>query len=68
MKILKDTPPTIKLKRRVLVELDLGEQLIAIHDNRYYQLGYPLDEVMVGHILANTHEVVWCSLAQEWKA
>lgn len=68
MKVLKDDIATLKRKRRVLVELDPGEQLIAIHDNRYYQLGTPLDEVMAGHILANTHEVVWCSITQEWKA
>lgn len=67
MKVLKDDIATLKRKRRVLVELDHGEQLIAIHDNRYYQLGSPLDEVMAGHILANTQEAVWCSIEHEWK-
>ena len=68
MKVLKDAPPTTKLKRRVLVELDPGEKLIAVHDDRYYQLGYPLDEVMAGHILAVATQVTWCSIEQEWKA
>ena len=68
MKVLKDDIATLKRKRRVLVELDHGEQLIAVHDNRFYQLGAPLDEVMAGHILANTQEVVWCSIGQEWTA
>ena len=68
MKILKDTPPTTKLKRRVLVELDPGEQLIAINDDHFYQLGRPICDVLAGHIVAASEQVQWCSVAQEWKA
>jgi hypothetical protein len=68
MKILKDTPPTTKLKRRVLVELDPGEKLIAVHDNRFYQLGHPICDVLAGHIVSASEQVQWCSVSQEWKA
>jgi hypothetical protein len=68
MKVLKDAPPTTKLKRQVLVELDPGEQLISIHDHRFYQLGHPICDVLAGHILSNSEQVQWCSVAQEWKA
>ena len=66
MKILKDDIATLKRKRRVVVELDPGENLIAIHDDRFYRLGEPLDEVMAGHIIGNAHKVEWCSLKQGW--
>jgi hypothetical protein len=66
MKILKDDIATLKRKRRVVVELDPGEHLLAIHDDRFYRLGEPLDEVMAGHIIGNAHKVEWCSLKQGW--
>ena len=53
-------------KRRVVVELDAGETLLAIRDCAHYKLGHPVDDVMAAHILAEAEQVNWCSASQEW--
>lgn len=53
-------------KRRVIVELDAGETLLAIRDGEHYKLGHPVEEVMASHIIAEAVPVSWCSSSQEW--
>lgn len=53
-------------KRHVLVELDAGEKLVAVHEDRFYKTGYPQEMVVSGHILTESVRVSWCSLGQEW--
>ena len=58
----------IKGKRRVLIELDDNEKLLVINENGHYKLGYPMDEIIAGHIIKEMMPVVWCSIQQEWIA
>lgn len=54
-------------KRRVVVELDEGEILIALQPNSHYRLSYPLeDQIMGTHIIDSPRKVVWDSLEQKW--
>jgi hypothetical protein len=53
-------------KCHVLVELDPGERIAGYHDDRYYKLGYPVEEIVAGHVLDQTVPVTWCSASQEW--
>jgi hypothetical protein len=53
-------------KRHVLVELDFGERITAYYDDRYYKLGYPVEDIVVGHVLDQAVPVTWCSASQEW--
>lgn len=53
-------------RREVTVELDDGEHIQAIHPDKHYKTGYPLEEVVAGHIMLDSVHVTWCSLGQEW--
>ena len=66
MKTIKDEPATPKRGRRVTVELQPGEQLMAFRDNGYYKLGGQVDEIMQGHVITESYQVMWCSIGQEW--
>ncbi len=56
-------------KRHVLVELDAGESIQSIHDDKFYRLEYPMEEqVFAGHILRNPEPVVWDTFEQRWLA
>lgn len=64
MKILKEA---IKAGKRVLtVELEPGEKVFAVNESHFYKLGQPLDDVVLGHIIADSHPVAWCSIEQKW--
>lgn len=66
MRTIKDLPATLKRPRRVTVELQPGEKLMAVHDDSFYRLGYPLEDVMAGRIVSEARRVVWCSIEQRW--
>jgi len=53
-------------RRRVVFELEAGEELVAVRDGAHYQLGDPLDDVVPSHILAAAHQVSWCPVEQKW--
>lgn len=43
------------------------EDFINIKPSAHYRLGEPMhDDVIAGHILADTKRVRWCSLEQKW--
>lgn len=67
MKILKNTIGPNN-KARVIVELDIGEELHSVKPGQHYKLGYPVEEVVGSHILSEMVPVVWCSASQEWVA
>jgi hypothetical protein len=66
MKVLNEK--TLKSgARRVTVEIDPSEKLLAIREGRFYRLGYPLDsEIVEGHHLTLAIPVSWCVIGQEW--
>lgn len=66
MKILKDEQATPKRARRVLVELQPDEKLMAFRDDCFYRLGGQVDDVVQGHVITESDHVVWCSVGQEW--
>lgn len=69
MKVIKDTPISDRkgrAGRRVTVELDAGDKLIAISPDAMYRLGYPHEDVVSGHTLADAVLTTWCSLEQKW--
>lgn len=53
-------------KRRVTVELSPGEKLIAVDEDRFYRLGYPVEDIVGGHVLAASEPVAWCAVEQRW--
>lgn len=66
MKIIKDEIATLKRRRRITVEVDHNEQLMAFKDDCHYELGDPLDMIVAGHFLNNSQRVYWCSVTQGW--
>lgn len=54
-------------QNEVTVVLREGEQLMSYRENGYYRLGGQVGDVMSGHVLAETKEVEWCSIAQRWE-
>lgn len=65
MKILSER--NVKGKRRVIVELDKGEELLALQDNVHYRLGAQIDDVVPGHALGDAVPVMWCPHEQKWR-
>jgi hypothetical protein len=66
MKVIKDEIATLKRRRRVTVELDHDEQLMAFKDGSYYRLGGQIDDVVGGHCIIFSCRVTWCSITQKW--
>lgn len=55
-------------KREVTVELDTGDKLMAFNDDRFYRLGWQVDDVLAGFVITESDPVVWCSIEQKWVA
>lgn len=66
MKTIKTVSVRGSSRVRVTVELDAGEQLIAVDPDGYVRLGEPMDDVMPGHVLCNSVRVTWCPIEQRW--
>lgn len=65
MKIIRET--TNKAGRRVVtVELAQGENLLPVRLDCHYKLGYPVEDIIEGHIIDEMVKVRWCSLEQKW--
>lgn len=56
----------LKGKRVVTVELNAGEDLVAIVPGRFYQLGDPYGEVVPAERILDSQPVVWDDLGQQW--
>lgn len=67
MKLLSQTQKS-NGKRRVVVELDADEEIMAFKNGAHYKLGHPVCEVMAAHIITEAECVTWCSASQEWQA
>lgn len=53
-------------KRRVVLEIDPNEKIIAVQPDAHYKLGYPLEDVVPSHVLAEAVQTSWCCLDQKW--
>lgn len=58
---------TVRGKRRVTVELEDDELLLAIVPEAYYRTGDPHDDIVQGNHIANSTRVVWCVVEQQWR-
>lgn len=67
MKLLSQTQKS-NGKRRVVVELDSDETIMAIKNGAHYKLGHPVCEVMAAHVISEAERVTWCSAGQEWQS
>jgi predicted ATPase len=65
MKTIKETT-TKAGKRRITVELDHDEKIVAVREDCHYELGYPLEDIVQSHIIADAKSVTWCPLEQRW--
>jgi hypothetical protein len=66
MRVIKDEVATLKRKRRVTVELDHGEYLMAFNDDRLYRLGGQVEDIVGGYVITESRRVHWCSIEQRW--
>lgn len=48
------------------VRLSKGEKIRSFHEDVYYSLGDPVNDVMQGHILIGSKIVSWCPFEQKW--
>lgn len=53
-------------KRRVTVELEAGEELLAVKSGSHYRLGHPVEDVVTGNIISECTPVMWCVVTQKW--
>ena len=67
MKIIKEQPATLKRHARVTVEVRPGEKLMAVRDDAYYRLGGQVEDIVRGHVIAESVPVCWCSINQQWE-
>lgn len=68
MKTISNKKHPITGIRRVLVELQPGEELRAYRPDSHYQLGQPLEDMVVAtHHIAEAVEVSWCVVEQKWR-
>lgn len=67
MKLLSETQKS-NGKRRVVVELDSDETILAFKNGAHYKLGHPVCEVMASHVITESERVTWCSASQEWQS
>lgn len=65
MKIISEK--IVKGKRRITVEVETDETILAFDQNKHYRLGYPLeDDVLQADRLLNSVPVFWCDIEQKW--
>lgn len=67
MKIIKVEIATLKRGRRMTIELAPGETILIIRQENFYRLGGEVNDVVAGHVLAETRSVYWCSITQKWE-
>jgi hypothetical protein len=55
-------------KREVTVVLEDEDHLMCFRDDRHYQLGGQVGDIMAGHVITESECVYWCSIEQGWMA
>lgn len=51
---------------RTVIYLKPGESVLVVKEDSYYKLGYPVEDIMLGHTLKETTLVSWDELSQQW--
>lgn len=67
VKVKEEVKNCVRTGRKIVtVELEDGEELLALRPGMY-RLGYPLEDMVVqSHHLADMKPVEWCVVAQKW--
>ncbi len=55
-------------KREITVVLEHEDKLMCFRDDRYYQLGGQVDDIVHGNVIRDSECVYWCSIEQRWMA
>lgn len=63
---IKSTTALANGKRKVVIELDESEGIVIVRDGAHYRLGGQVDDIVASHVLKQTRQVYWCSIAQQW--
>lgn len=67
MEIIRETKANPKTgKRRVTVELNRHESLLALNKHGYYRLGGQIDDIVEWHVVQDSSPVFWCHFEQKW--
>ena len=53
---------------QITYEITREETIICVRQGEFYELGYPVNDVVASHILSDYQHVVWDSLEQKWIA
>ena len=56
----------IKKKVRTVVYLAEDEVVVIVKKDAYYQLGYPVEDIVHGGIIADAQLAEWCVIEQKW--
>lgn len=68
MKIVKEGVRKSQPGTRVLtVELQPGEKLIAVNEDKFYRLGSQHEDIVPGYVLTDSLEAHWCHIGQKWE-
>lgn len=51
---------------KVVLWLKDDEVAIVIKKSRYYRLGYPVLDIVLGSTIIESAEVHWCEMEQNW--
>jgi hypothetical protein len=52
--------------KRLVVELQPGEKLVAIYPDSFYKMGEPHDDIVRGDHIIDADQVSWCVVEQRW--
>lgn len=66
MNVLKET--VVRGKRRITIELEDNEAVVAIVPEAHYRMGEPHHDIVMGNHICNAERVEWCVVEQSWKA
>lgn len=53
-------------KVRVTLDLAPDEVYLVLKADRYYSLGYPIEDVVPTHVIADSKLVSWDPVSQKW--
>lgn len=67
-KIIKDVTPKKNPGRikRLIIEVPANEELLSIDPDKYYELGEPMNDIVLGEYISQSSRVVWDSIEQHW--
>jgi hypothetical protein len=56
----------LKDEIELTVRISRKEKLLAVDESSLYKLGYPIEDIVPSHVVAESVPVVWCPTEQRW--